>query len=323
MTEPRPFDFAQDRPGPAPEAPLTDAEIDDLIARSQRFLEGEPLGRLFPRERVVRAARAAVAVAGTPDRAARRFADRFDEAVAKLRLRTVSAAAVIGADAVVRIVRAAGELEPDEATIRALFAGPATEALLAAILYDGIVEFVKGMNPLGDGLSSFARRLVGGGGGGGGFLGGIVEQQVRSFIKGFVKIALERGVRFATDPQNRAMFRAARERMARLALERPIGEIVRSIPEEKLRGARDGAADWIRRRLELLAAADDAGGVAGAGAGGGAGAVAARWHERLAHETVASLAERWGLPLLDPRETAALVGPALRLFLERDRARKP
>lgn len=287
---------------------MDDREIERWIERAQRFFEREPLRRLFSPERAAAAARAAFPP-GAEERAAARFAERFDEAVARLRASGESAASFLGSAATEDLVRAAGAIEPDDRFVRALFAGPAAEALVATILYEGIVEFVRKMNALGEALPgvSIAKRL--GSGFFSGLMGGAVEkaieQQARAFIRGFVKIALERGVAFVTSPANRPLFREAAERIARLVLERPARELLAGVPPERLRDFRDAAARLYGRGLARLASN-------------------AGWlFERAGAASAMELLDRFGAPRLDPRETAKLFAPAIRLFLEAEKGALP
>lgn len=292
-------------------------EIEARIERALRFFDATALGRLLPRECAAAAMRAAAGAADGPERAARRFVERWDDAVAALRVSDRSLASLLGPEATDAIVRAVGELEPDERMVRALFAERGAEALLASLLYDGIVEFLKKMNSLGDLVPgvSFAKKL--GGGLFAGLAGGFgdafekrMEAQVKSFLQGFVKIALERGVAFVTSPANRAVFREARERIARKALERSARDLLARVPEERARALRDRLAASLRTRLAALAAP---------GGAGSADAVLEPLYRRFAGETAAAIAEKYALLRPEPGEIAKLLAPALALFLESEK----
>ncbi len=285
--------------------------VEEWVARALAALEREPLRALFPPDRVAAAIRAALSAPDAPERGAARFRERFDEVTSRLRASGESVASLAGPAATGVLVRAAGALEPDEAFVRALFGGPAAEALAAALLYDGIVEFVKRVQSIGDALPgmALARRLGGGVLAGlAGSLGAGIEAQVKAFLQGFVKVALERAVAFATAPANRPLFREARERIARFLLERPAREILAAVPEERLRAARDAAAEAIRQALEALGGPAEG--------GGSAEALAARVAEALGDASAASLAERYGLVRLEPADATRLLAPAVRRAIE-------
>lgn len=298
-----------------------DAEIQGSVERALRFWDGEPFERLLPRERAIEAIRAGAAAPGAAERAAARFRERFDEALERLRRSDVSAVTVLGREAVEAIVRATGEVEPSEAAIRSLFIDPAAEALLASLLYDGIIEFLRKMNSLGDMVPGVALAkklgsgLLGGlagalGGGAGGAFEKAAEAQVKSFLQGFIKVALERGVRFVTSPANRAVFADMRRRLARRALERPAREALASLGDERARGVRDGIASWLEARVRDLAKSE----------GPGSAAAVVGWiYERAGKETPAALADRFGIARPDPRTMAKLLTPAVAAFLARER----
>ncbi len=145
-----------------------------------------------------------------------RLEKTFDAAYARLSAADRSAADLLGPRATERIVEAIGDLEPDERAVRTLFEERAVGDLLGSVLYDGISEFLKKANQLSElvpGVST-AKKLAGGVGGllgalGGGLAGSIaggvreevekkLEQQVRAFLAGFGKIAVDRAIRFAT-----------------------------------------------------------------------------------------------------------------------------
>lgn len=301
-------------PEPTPESP--EARAARAIERALRFLETLPIERGLPLPRVAAAVRATAAAPGAADRAARRFATFFDETLARLRTSGDSAASLLGREATEAIVRAVGELEPDEALVRAVFAERGAEALIASLLYDGIIEFMKKMNSLGDLVPgvALAKRL------GGGLLGGLasslggpglgdalekrVSEQVKVFLQGFVKIALERGAAFVTAPANRQLFREARERIARRLLERPARDVLARLSDERARSIRDAVAKFLVERTAQL------------GAPGEVERLLGPIYRRFGAETAAALADRYALFRFAPAEIADMLAPAFALLEE-------
>src|SRR5690349_9605532 len=120
-----------------------DPQFVEKVAAALRFLEREPVASWFDEAALAGALRDAVGGPEGTAKAAERAGARFDEAVARARGSSRSLADVLGKDASDALVRAAGDAEPDEAMVRSLFAERAAEALLASLLYDGIIEFLR------------------------------------------------------------------------------------------------------------------------------------------------------------------------------------
>jgi hypothetical protein len=237
-------------PPPAAPAPREEGKnVADLVARVRDWFAARPLSKLAPRERMVARLDAFL----DRDRAERLIRERFDDAfertVARLRAEKRAPAEIVGRATADALIRGAGDLEPDDATIRSFFAERAVERLIASLVYDGIVEFLKkGFTPVGDrvggllgklGGMDFAKRVAGIAGGAAGFLGDQLEGQVKAFLQVFAKVAVDRAVAFVTAPENRAAFREMRERAVRRALETPVAEGIARVPPERIALAKE------------------------------------------------------------------------------------
>jgi O-acetyl-ADP-ribose deacetylase (regulator of RNase III) len=299
-----------------------------IVAAWKSWSEAQTLAALLPEERAKEALRHAV----DEERGLRGLEGRVrravDAAVRRLRGEARSARELIGAAAVERLIDAAGALEPDERAIRAFFEERAAHDLLGSVLYDGIVEFMKKANQATEALPGIttAKKLAGGVGGflgslGGGLAGAIaggvreelerrLEEQVRQFLAGFGKVAVDRAVRFATSPQNRAAFRDMRKNLARRILTTPVRELASGITDAQ-------AEDLARRLVEgTRAAAEDERATRRL-----EGRIEAFARERGGETLAAALARSGGEPL--PTEPVArLLAPALARFLETDEARR-
>lgn len=306
-----------------------ESAAETLLLLGKRWGEGQALSALAPPERL----REALAWALDDAKGARdldaRIGRAVDAAVARVRGEGRSALDLLGKATVERLTDAAGEAEPDERAIRAFFEERAAHDLLGSVLYDGILEFVKKANQVSELLPgvSTAKKLAGGVGGflgslGGGLAGAIaggvkeelerrLEEQVRTFLAGFGKVAVDRAVRFATSPQNRLAFRDMRRNLARRLLTTPARDLASGLTPEKV-------ADLKRRLTDGARAA-----IAEERAGGRLAKRIDDFAARSGGETLAALAQRLGGELLPDEPFARLLAPALGRFLSSPVAREP
>lgn len=298
-----------------------------LIAVWKEWVEGQPLATLLPKDKVVEALRRVAAEATGRAEVAPRIEKAFDAAYERLRASDKSVADLLGPAATERLIDAAGDLEPDERAVKAVFEERAVGDLLGSVLYDGISEFMKKANQITDlvpGMAA-AKKLAGGVGGflgalGGGLAGSIaggvredlekkLEAQVRGFLQGFGKVAVDRAVRFATSDANRKLFREMRRNLARKALAMPLRDLAGRVPPERAREIRGRLVDAA---LNGLAEERDKHRVEG-----GIDRLAAEHGQ----ETLAALVRRLGGELLPTEPVAALLAPSLAKFLETDAAK--
>ncbi len=296
---------------------MPDDPVASLLRLARDWLGAKPVSQAIPRDAVL----ARIDAALTPERIERFAKERFpadwDRTVERLRQEKRSLAEIVGREAAEAAIRAVGEIDPDERTIRAFFGERAVEKLLASLIYDGIVEFLKkGLNPvgtrvggifggLGGAAGGFANRLAGLAGGAAGLLGEQLEKQVKAFLEVFAKVAVDRAVAYVTDPANRASFREMRERLVRRGLETPVRDHVARAPAERLEKMKARARDAL-----LGLARDDA-------ARRRVRERVERLFERHGAKTLRALGEELGAPA-EPREPAPELVRLVAAFLEQE-----
>lgn len=303
------------------------ASAERLVTTWKEWLEGQPLAHLLPKDPLVEALRRLSEEEVARGEVAPRIEKAFDAALERLRRETRSGAEVLGPAATERLVDAAGDLEPDERTVRAFFEERAVADLLGDVLYDGISEFMKKANQLSDLLPGVAaaKKLAGGVGGflgalGGGIAGSIagnvredlqqkLEGQVRAFLSGFGKIAVERAVRFAVSEGNRKLFREMRRNLARKALAAPLRDLVRGLDDARARALRGRLSDAAVRALAEERASRRLEGAL------------ERFLAANGSETTLALLRRFGLEPLPAAPVARILAPALARFLETEEAK--
>lgn len=285
---------------PAWDALLADeavrVSLEELCQKTLDWLADEPLGALAPEEKVAEWHRALTDP--TRREAIRGGLERLlDDGRERLLAERRTASELMGERAAKAACELAEAWEPDEASIRRLVRGEAGERMMASVLFDGIMEFVRRADILGPivdripVLGGLRRRIM----------SGLkeeferrAERQVRLFLETFAKAAVDRAVRFIVSDENRSLMRRARGELAARLLELPLRELaVGPARHEKIRRALTDALDgWLADPTRL----DD---------------LHRRLRERYKDETARGLRERYGLP--DP--TAHLAPPLAALAL--------
>jgi|Transcript_9485 hypothetical protein len=137
---------------------------------------------------------------------------------------------ILGSEAVNSLLAAVEDADVYEpATVRAFLQNPAFETMIGNILYEGIFEFIKRVDIIGNivnGLpiigpirqtimNEFKKQLDK-------TLGG----QITTFLKSFSRIGVERMIEFVLSPSNRKSLQTANKNVVASLLERPFASIV-------------------------------------------------------------------------------------------------
>lgn len=218
-----------------------------LVGRFDAWVRTETLAGLLPREEL----QALLEEAGRDDAAWERARPHFERLWARgeewLRAEQRPLEALLSPEARARLLDAAAAAEPDPEAVRAFLRSPAIEAMLGAVLYEGINEFLRRADLLGNMLNQLP------------VIGGIRRRvmdlfkeevetrlggQIKGFLGGFSGRAVEKMIGYVLSEEHRPGFREARRRLAEHLLRRPVTSLVPD-PATSLRW-RDAAWEGLR-----------------------------------------------------------------------------
>lgn len=200
-----------------------------LVDRFDAWLRGETLAALLPLEELC----ALLEEAGADDAAWARARPHMERLWARgeewLRAEQRPVEALLSPAARARLLDALAAAEPDPEAVRAFLRSPAIEGMLGAVLYEGISEFLRRADLLGNLLNQLP------------VIGGIRRRvmdlfkeevetrlggQIKSFLGGFSGRAVEKMIGYVLSDEHRAGFREARRRLGEHLLRRPVRSLV-------------------------------------------------------------------------------------------------
>jgi hypothetical protein len=159
----------------------------------------------------------------------------FDKAVERaekaLREETRTLGELLGAEASEKVLKALENVSGDADATRSFLRTPAVEKVVGSILYEGIFEFIKGVDLLGNIINGLPiigpiRQQI---------MTGVKQEldrslgnQVKGFLGGYSRLATEQLVTLVLSDENSKGFAAARRRLGEEILGRPVSSLVPS-----------------------------------------------------------------------------------------------
>lgn len=214
-------------PSETPPAPTS--ETARQVQRFDAWLRTQTLEALLPRAEL----QALLEEAGGDDAAWQRTRPHFERLWTRadelLRAEQRPLEALLSPEARTQLLDAAAAAEPDPEAVRAFLRSPAIEAMLGAVLYEGINEFLRRADLLGNMLNQLP------------VIGGIRRRvmdlfkeevetrlggQIKGFLGGFSGRAVEKMIGYVLSEEHRPGFREARRRLAEHLLRRPVTSLV-------------------------------------------------------------------------------------------------
>lgn len=184
-----------------------------------------------------------------------RFETGWDRVERRLREEQRPLRALLSPETTQRLVEGVEALEPDPDAVRTFLRSPAIESMLGEILYNGISEFLKRVDLLGNivdklpVLGGIRRRVMAA------FkeeVEGRLETQIKGFLGSFSGRAVDRMIQYVLSEEHRAGFREARRRVAEHLLDRPL----QSLLPDAATSARWKEAAWKALRQEQASEAE-------------------------------------------------------------------
>jgi len=180
----------------------------------------------------------------------------YDRLIAKaeqqLRDETRSIRELLGEKSSERLLDSLENLDGDPEATKAFLKTPAVEGVVGSLLYEGIFEFIKTVDILGNIVNGLPiigpiRQQI---------LGAVKKEldttlgrQVKGFLGSYSRLATDQLVSMVLDGQNTAGFGAARRKLGEQVLSRPVSSLVP--PEAVIADLRDSAWAVAREPLPI------------------------------------------------------------------------
>lgn len=201
-----------------------------IVNAAQEWLFQEPLTRIIPRKSLsaaIKELQASPEFWDTNKVLYEKWWDQFENTV---REENRSLKEIIGSEAVDELLISVEKADIyDPTTVTAFLSNPAFETMIGGILYEGIFEFIKRVDIIGNVvnklpiigpirqtiMTEFKKNLDK-------TLGG----QVKTFLSSFNRVAVQRMIDFILSPSNRLSLQKANRNVVQSLLERPFASVV-------------------------------------------------------------------------------------------------